>query len=79
MSRKKRPAAAEDAPRLPETIPREQFERWMDGLVSEITAGGSLGFGAENKAWNDATMRAAGVAKSYKVGRGIFQYEDLKR
>jgi hypothetical protein len=72
--------AAEDAAnasRVPASISRELFEKWMDGLASEIVSGGALALDPESKAWNSATFRAERVVKSYKEGRGLFQYEDL--
>ena len=72
--------AAEDAAsvrRIPDSIPRELFEKWMDGLASEIVSGGCLASDPESKAWNNATFRAQRVVKDYKEGRGLFQYEDL--
>lgn len=65
--------------RIPDTITRETFVKWMEGLVSEITAGGCLSGGDLNKAWNDATFRASRLVTSYKEGRGLFQYEDLSK
>ena len=59
--------------RIPESISRKQFETWMDGLASEIVAGGCLASDPESKAWNGATFRAQRIVQSYKCGNGLFQ------
>lgn len=71
-------AEAEDVgrERLPDIITREQFKKWMDGLASEIVAGGCLASDPESKAHNAATFRAQRLVKSYKEGHGLFQYGD---
>lgn len=60
--------------KMPKTISKEDFEKWMKGLKSEIIANCVLIPKCDaDEAWNQAKGNDAKLVEEYSKGKGLFQ------